>query len=271
MFRLGEQIASEEDSRVAQLRAKLNAFYAAPGEYSAFLEPNWKPEYWSPIKRSALECVARTGRCRMLEIGAGRTSFGSYLSDARNQVEYHAQDITPANRAHLAAQASTVHITDISSITDKYDIIFSTFAWEHISSPRKTMRHLMALLNPGGTVFIASPRYDFPFYLSPSARHLSRTRKTAIAIWLLCKRARVLLGGHADFLIHLDPAALSGRWFRDADAIHWASLWDLKREFADKYEIKRIRIPATGLPGRFWEKYLLLFVAITPRPDETAR
>ena len=265
MFFIRDQFALEEDRRVAQLRTKLDAFYGSPEEYSAFLEPNWKPEYWAPIKQSALERVSKTGRCRILEIGAGCTSFGSYLGELREQVEFHVQDVTPANKAHLATQADAVNVVDVLSISDKYDIIFSTFVWEHVSSPRQTMSHLMTPLNPGGSIFVASPRYDFPFYLSPSARHLTRARKTAIAIWLLWRRTRVLLGGRADFLIHLDPAVLRSRWFRDADAIHWVSLWDLKREFAEGHEIKRIRIPANGILGRFWEKYLLLFVAITPR------
>ena len=271
MIFFSDQFAMEEDRRVALLRAKLDAFYESPGEYSAFLEPNWKPEYWAPIRQSALAHVSKTGRCRILEIGAGCTSFGSYLSELREQVEFHVQDVTPANQAHLSTQADAVHVVDVLSISDKYDIVFSTFVWEHVSSPRQTMNHLMTLLNPGGSIFVASPRYDFPFYLSPSARHLTRARKTAIAIWLLWRRARVLLGGRADFLIHLDPAVLRSRWFRDADAIHWVSLWDLKKEFAEGYQIERIRIPATGMLGRFWEKYLLLFVAITPRGGDPGR
>jgi SAM-dependent methyltransferase len=259
------QFASGEDERVVQLSVKLSAFYGSPGEYSAFLEPNWKPEYWAPIKQSALERVNKTGQCRILEIGAGCTSFGSYLGNLRARVEFHAQDITPANQPHLATQADAVFIADVRSITDKYDIIFSTFAWEHLCNPKKTMHHLTTLLKPDGSIFVASPRYDFPFYLSPSARHLTRGRKVAIAIWVLWRRVRVLLGGRADFLIHLDPAVLRSRWFRDSDAVHWVSLWDLKREFAEHYEIKRIRISANGVLGRFWEKYLLLFVVITPR------
>jgi len=265
MFWFTDQFASEEDRRVVQLRIKLDAFYASPGEYSAFLEANWKPEYWDPIKQRALTHITKTGRCRILEIGAGCTSFGSYLGELRDRVEFHAQDVTPANQGYLATQADAVHIADVLSIRDKYDVIFSTFTWEHVSGPKRTLKHLTTLLNPGGSIFIASPRYDFPFYLSPSARHLTRARKTAIAIWLLWRRVRVLLGGRADFLIHLDPAVLRSRWFRDADAIHWVSLWDLKSEFSEGHEIRRIRIPAKGVLGRFWEKYLLLFVMITPR------
>jgi SAM-dependent methyltransferase len=266
-----EGFASEDAPAVARLRQRLDAFYAAPGEYDAFAEPNWKPEYWSHIRQAALARIADKGRCRILEIGAGRTSFGRYLAELRPQVEFHAQDVTAANRAYLEAQADAVHIADATEVGGTYDIVFSTFAWEHISSPRRTMLHLLGRLEPGGCVFVASPRYDFPGYLSPSARHLPRTQRVAIAAWLAWRRLRVILGARADFLVHIDPAVLRGRWFRDADAVHWVSLWDLERELGDGHEIRRIRIPATGLRGWFWEKYLLLFVSITPKTGGASR
>lgn len=262
------QFGTEADPSVLQLRRRLDGFYAAPGDYSAFMESNWKPEYWGPVKDCVEGHIARNGGCRVLEVGAGRTSFGTYLGDARERVEFHAQDVTPANRAHLESQADEVYIGDVLDIRQKYDAVFSTFVWEHMSNPRQTLCHLIGLLNPGGKIFIASPRYDFPGYLSPSAKHLGLAERGVVALWLAWRRVRVALGGRADFLIHLDPAVLRGRWFRDADAIHWVSLSDLESEFSGACEIDRIRIPATGLLGRFWEKYLLLFVAITPKGGE---
>jgi SAM-dependent methyltransferase len=134
--------------------------------------------------------------------------------------------------------------------------------WEHITNPCSVIEHLINILNPGGSIFIASPRYDFPFYLSPSAKHLSVVNKIRIGIWLQWRRLLVLFGDSPDFLIHCDPAVFHLPWFRDADAVHWVSLWDLKRFLPKNLQIERLHIPVKGFRSRIWENFLLLFVRI---------
>jgi hypothetical protein len=134
--------------------------------------------------------------------------------------------------------------------------------YEHMTRPKANLQHQLAMLKPNGSIFLASPRYDLPGYISPSARHLPRLRRLEIVLQLMLRRMRVLCGGSADFLIHLEPAALHGPWFRDADAVHWVSVWDLKRWLPDDAVIRPIRISAAGLRGRFWARFLLLFVRI---------
>jgi hypothetical protein len=83
-----------------------------------------------------------------------------------------------------------------------------------------------------------------------------------LATQLMLRRLRVILGGPPAFLIHFEPTAFHGPWFRDADAVHWLSLWDLKRWLPDNAAIFAVRISAAGLRGRFWAHFLLLFVRI---------
>lgn len=253
---------TEDDFRVLDLRKRLDNFYASTKEYTAFHEPNLKPEYWQPIKAAAMECLASKGQCRILEFGAGCTGFGTYIKDIRNRVIFDVQDVTAANKHYLSSQADEVHICDVREVQNKYDIIFSTFVWEHVTTPKSVIAHLLNLLNPEGRIFIASPRYDFPFYLSPSAKHLSAFKRVKLSIWLMYRRLLVMLGNRPKFLIHLDPALFYGPWFRDADAIHWVSLWDLKRYLPKGVELRRLHIPAGGLKGRIWEKFCLLFIEI---------
>jgi hypothetical protein len=97
-------------------------------------------------------------------------------------------------------------------------------------------------------------------------RHYGALRRLAISLWLPWRRLRVMLGGRPRFYIHVDPAVLHVPWFRDADAIHWASWWDLKRHVADRaaqgYSVRRLRLPVSGAMRKVWEKYLLLFARI---------
>jgi SAM-dependent methyltransferase len=262
---LGTLFVSERDPRCRHLRRRLHAFYAECEGYEAFESVNWKPEFWAPI-RADIEQVAAKRQCRVLEVGAGRTGFAGYLGeDLRRRVFFAAQDVTNRNAEHLSSVADRTYIGEITAIRERYDVVFGTFMFEHLTCPEAALRHLLAILNPGGILFIACPRYDFPFYISPSARHLSPPRQLAIGVWLMLKRLRVLCGGEPQFLIHLDPAVFHRPWFRDADAVHWVSLWDLKRVLSKVAVIARLRLSATGLRARFWAHFLLMFVRITPR------
>lgn len=257
-----KNFGNEDNTKVIELRQDLDSFYSKTQEYTPFHESNSKPEFWQPIKANAQEILERTGSCRILEIGAGCTGFADYLQDLRKLVIFDTQDVTPSNKDYLLNNSDNIYIGDICDIQNKYDIIFSTFVWEHISNPRTVINHLLNLLNPGGSLFIVSPRYDFPFYLSPSAKHLSFFQRLRISIWLQWRRLLVLNGGSPDFLLHFDPALFHCPWFRDADAIHWVSLWDLKNHLPKNIQLERLRIPVTGFRSKIWENFLLLFVRI---------
>ena len=252
----------ESDIRAGSLPARMAEFYRSTPDYDAFKEPTSRPEFWDPVVSAIARIANRGETCRVLEFGAGRTGFGRYLGPLRKQVRFDVQDITDRNRGYLASEADNVHIGDIFALEGPYDVIFSTFAWEHVSRPRAILDHLLRMLTPLGVLFLASPRYDFPGYLSPSAKRYSRMARGGIAVWLVWRRLRSLVSGHSAFLLHVEPAALHGTWFRDADAIHWVSLLDLQAGLEKQWDIRRIRIPAFGLAGRFWEKFLLMFVAI---------
>lgn len=262
-LRISRAFCTEDDRRAIGLQARLARFYDTTKDYDAFQEPNYKPDFWTPIREEVRRVVARSSRCVVLEFGAGKTRFGDFLEELRASTEFHVQDVTAQNRRHLESQADEVHIGSVQDLRGRYDVIFSTFVWEHLIRPRATLAHLLRLLNPGGTLFIASPRYDFPFYLSPSIRHLPRAARFQIALWLLWKRVRVVVRRRPAFLLHCDPAMFHLPWFRDADAIHWVSLFDLACALGSEWDIERIRIPSSGLRGWFWSTYLLLFVSIT--------
>ncbi|AFY68659.1 hypothetical protein Pse7367_0348 [Thalassoporum mexicanum PCC 7367] len=264
--------STEEDPRTQELRSRLDSFYAETSDYTAFHESNWQPVYWQPIAERAVNLLQSKGDCRILEFGAGRTGFGKYLqeylqkadiaADLSDRLTFDTQDVTPQNQDYLATQASQVYIGDLLEVTQKYDLIFSTFVWEHLTTPKAILDHLISLLNPQGSIFLISPRYDLPFYLSPSCRHLSKGDRLKLSLWLSLKRLLTLLGQKPSFLIHLDPVLFHQKWFRDADAIHWVSLWDLLSYLPSNMQITKHKIEAGGLKGKIWADYCVMFVQI---------
>lgn len=260
----------EDNPRVAQLQARLKTFYDTTRDYEAFAESNWKPDFWLPIRDAVQRLVAESGQCSVLEFGAGRTSFGEFLGPLRLSVKFDVQDVTDLNVEHLSRQADEVHLCSLREIHKRYDVIFSTFVWEHLTEPRASLNHLLSLLTDRGVLFLASPRYDFPCYLSPSIRHRLAVQRARVALWLLWRRLLTRFSRGADFLLHIDPAVFHRPWFRDADAIHWVSRWDLVCSVPDGWTVRDIRISSNGAWHWFWSRFLLLFVVIYRRERAAA-
>ena len=253
---------AHSDNDIEALHSRMKNFYDSVDNYSAFQEPNSMPEYWQPIREVIQQCIKRKGYCKVLEFGAGMTGFSKYLGDIRSKITFDVQDITDANQDYLLSVADNVYIGDITQIKEYYDIIFSTFVWEHLSQPKQTLDFILQRLNSDGSIFLASPRYDLPFYFPPSGKHLSLPKKVITSIWLLGQRVKTHVARRPQFLIHMDPACLHVNWFRDADAIHWASIYDLTYALPKKFSVTRLRLQSTGIKGLIWEKACLLFVRI---------
>ena len=258
-------LTHEQDPRVATLRQALDEFYAKPSSYSDFeVAVNHKPEYWCHVLDAVRERAATLPEgepVRVLEFGAGRTGFASFLGPLRSRVHFTTQDVTHANEDHLRSQADTVHIGDVAALAGPFDVIFSTFVWEHITNPAATYAHLLGVLRPGGCLIIACPRYDVPLYIPPSARHYSRLGQLRVAAWLVRRRLAAIAGGPARFWIHTDPAVLRvADWFRDSDAIHWVSRADFTKAAPPEYRVRRLRARIAGLKGMIFNHLLLAFV-----------
>ena len=149
-------------------------------------------------------------------------------------------------------------------MTGQFDIIFSTFVWEHIAEPQATLDYLLERLAPGGSLFLFSPRYDVPGYVPPALRHLPRFYSLWLSLWLQVTRLSTLLGGRAKFWIVTDPALFHVTpWFRDADAVHLVSRHDLTLYLKDKNVTIKDCWPAlSGVKARLLERFLKLCVEI---------
>jgi SAM-dependent methyltransferase len=261
----------ESDPEVGDLRRAMDAFYSRPVGYIAFEAPSQQAPFWAPIITDIAQRISQSSSCRILEFGAGRTGFPGHLGELRGQVHVSAQDVTSSNIEYLHSCCDQVFIGDINQVEGQFDVIFSTFVWEHMTSPAASLQHLQRLLAPGGTLYIASPRYDCCFYVPPSARNYSFSTQFRLSVMLVLRRLAVRLGGPPDFLIHTDPAVLKMPWYRDADAVHWVSRGDIRRAVGAGWDIEDIPMQVNGLRAMVWIHFMLLFVRIRAvagnRPD----
>ncbi len=108
------------------------------------------------------------------------------------------------------------------------DLIFSTHCVEHVARPEALLHTCISLLKPGGALLLFAPRYDLPFYLSPSSVNLRPVSRLLLGLRLLLIRWFSRLRGKPAFVIDIAPACLDRPFVRDADAIHWVSEHDLK-------------------------------------------
>ncbi|MGL6096518.1 MAG: class I SAM-dependent methyltransferase [Fimbriiglobus sp.] len=232
---------------IRELRARLDQFYASVDGYTAFEHtPNRDPLYGYLCQR--LRGLGAGGRTpRVLELGAGRTGFPEYLRQAGLAVDFTAQDVTPKNRDHLAAACQAVVVGDIADVPGEFDLILSTYVFEHVASPRQFLEAVDRRLAPGGSHVVVCPRYDAPGYVCPSLRHHGPARRAAFAVLLAASRVLTAIDRRPRFWVNPDPAMFHQPWFRDADAIHIVSQLDVEAwHRAQGYRVVPTRLPSRG-------------------------
>jgi len=254
---------NEDDPASVALRTRMDRFYQTTPDYVAFQSTNELPDQWNHVRAAIFSRLEQQPTCRILEIGCGRTGFSDFVKDIRSSIHYTAQDVTRTNEAHLREVADTVHFGSISELKGEFDVIFSTFAFEHISDPRQTLEKLFGMLTKNGKLFLFCPRYDMPFYISHSADHYGLAKRLGISVLLLMARVWALLTRKPLFLIHTDPAVFHLPLSRDRDAIHWVSLWDLRMFFRNRGIVSKLPLPSGGVKDWIVKKLLQVNVVIT--------
>ncbi|HTN93490.1 MAG TPA: methyltransferase domain-containing protein [Gallionella sp.] len=222
-----------DEKSLRHIKSRLDEFYRTVSDYSAFSTPSDQINCWTHIAEHIRKLSATGKVVTILEVGAGRSGFGNFISaqGLRKFCIWTAQDVTRQNSEWLEKNADKVVFGDIesASIDVTYDIVFSTFVLEHVVNPLAHLDRLASLVQPShGTIFIFSPRYDFPGYLSPSSRHLAKGIRFKFMLFSSMARIKTIFTKQPAFLIQTDLAAFHQPFFTDADAVHWVSLYDLK-------------------------------------------
>jgi len=186
--------------QLSQLEDRMQAYYAAVPDYPAFYTPSDHPLEW----RHVLSEVIRTNSAQpvaIMEFGSGRSGFPSWLrqklgSDSTTSVSITCQDVTATNQTYLQQVADQVLIGPLEQgmlPADRFDIIFSTHCFEHVVRPEALLHTCLTFLKPGGKLFLFAPRYDLPFYLSPSSINLAPIARLLLSLRLLLIRLFTVL------------------------------------------------------------------------------
>jgi len=253
---------SGDEPSVVEMKRRLEEFYSTTTTYDAF---NSTPEHSGYYAR-IVPIIDELSKCRsvvhVLELGSGRSTLADHLGERRAAVHVTAQDITASNELYLRQRCDDVFIGDIEKLVGPYDVVFSLFVLEHVSAPEVWLSHIDRILAPGGYHVVVCPRYDVLGYTCPSLRHLSLTKRWATALQLMSSRLAVLMGGAPTFWVNTDPAVFHTVWYRDADAVHLVSKWDVDRWHSERgYGIRSIRLSNNIFVLRNWVLKNLLTVS----------
>ena len=247
----------EIQERLISLRNQLDDFYTTTTQYIAFNTTTDHSGLHEVIRPIVEKIIAEKGSARVLELGAGRTGYLKSLGSLRDKVTFDVQDITPANREYLQENADHVFICDIGKIDGQYDLIFSFYVFEHVTNPTAFLKEVDRLIAPHGWHFLVCPRYDAPGYLCPSLRHLRGIRRLKLQLQLPLSRLAARIDKRPRFWINSDPALFHGPWYRDADAVHIVSSYDLAQWHASHgYRIENVRLQSAS--WKDWVRHNLL-------------
>lgn len=264
---LGVPVVSNPTSihpAVMDMRRRLDRFYASTNTYPAFQQAWVRDNLYDLVADFVDHFMKSKGRLRVLELGAGTTGYPDYLKRRGIEAAFDAQDVTSLNVDYLRLRCREVFICDIAEIptSGHYDIVISTFVFEHVSNPSEFLEHVDRLLAPGGWHLLFCPRYDLPGYLCPSLRHLSPIKQKAMMMWLSGSRLMAWLDRRPRFWVNCEPSVLHGPWFRDADAVHLVSRMDVERwHRTHGFEVRRLYPPYRGLAGLILHRLLTLNLA----------
>lgn len=231
-----------DEQEAGQLAGRLRGFYATTDDYVAFHAPSNQTLLWGHLS-AALEDVARRKpgrRIRVLEAGAGKSGLAEFLVTQgwRGRVELHAQDVTAQNKLWLEERFDGLTVGEIDEVSSVFDLIVSSYVFEHVTDPRAFLDSLWSKLAPGGVIMMTCPRYDAPFYLPPSVDHVAAPAKLALACHVVWRRLVTLLTHQPAWLVLKDPAVFHLPFFRDRDAVHWVSWFDIRAHWPQATRLK---------------------------------
>lgn len=256
-----------------EIRFKLDQFYQSVPDYLAFQEISDQSLCWELIVSTIDSKNARDQSIRILEVGAGCSGFSLFLKNKsiRHLIHYTAQDVTDQNVDWLSTQADEIVLGDVTTIAadQRFDIIFSTYVFEHVTNPSTHLSTIVKLLKSGGSLFIFCPRYDIPGYLCPSSRHLGLFKQIEFGLRSTWARINSLVQKQPSFLIQTDLAAFYGPFFKDSDAVHWVSLLDIllwgKKHQLFTRSIRLVSWNETGFKNWIVKRWLTCAVQLQKR------
>lgn len=168
-----------------------------------------------PPLRSVVDCSFRhiaatdSRECRLLDVGCGNGSYLVLAQQAGWKVE--GLDFDPAAVRTCLAAGLNVTVGGIEVLqgrSNQYDAITLSHVIEHVHDPARLLNQALALLKPGGMLWLATPNIDslLSAQYGPYWRGLEPPRHLVL---FNCDSLRILLhqAGFSEIRQHYDMAA----------------------------------------------------------------
>ena len=187
----------------------------------------------------------------VLDLACGTAEMGNVIGKRANYVGIDISEIGIRMAREYMKETSKITLMkcDVNMLPFKdnsFDVIFSTYSFEHFLNPSKVLRESKRVLKEGGRLFILSPAYDNPFFNPPSISfssiaHLSFGKKIASRKFreLIChfinrvkylvrqtiKQAKLFLNkDYFVFEIIKNPRVLKNDYSPDMDVVYVVSI-----------------------------------------------
>jgi SAM-dependent methyltransferase len=265
--------ADEIDS----LERRLFDFYASAEDYFAQPETQEGSRFHKALLPLLRALAGERGSLSLLEVGAGRSALPRWLRSLDLGVPLHiaVQDVTPINEAHLRAAADEVLIgpLDRHGLASRFDLVLSTFVYEHVARPRQFLDQCLLALRPDGKLVLFSPKYVLPGYVPPSLRHLPLAQRHLATLRSSLRALWSRLSGRPAFLVVRCPAVFEGTWFRDADAVHLVHPIDARLHLRNRAEADALQVDVLSFKDWRWQRAALhaqVFTKLSAAPKQPA-
>lgn len=129
-------------------------FESAAGMAAANNYADWTFSLFAPYVRGAV-----------LEVGCGVGTFTQRLAASPAVTRLLSIDISTSAvqrcRASVPDPAIEIKLADVREVDEAFDLVVCMNVLEHIEDDLGALRHMLALLKPGGTLFLLVPSHQF--------------------------------------------------------------------------------------------------------------
>jgi SAM-dependent methyltransferase len=262
--------AASGDRRLRDLQERMVRFYEKHLPYYRDAAEGDKSFIYEPILHHIKARYASLSRpVRVLELGAGRTSFVDFLnrSSEADIVEYVAHDINDTNVEFYIENGIEFVCGGWPEVRARgqFDLCFSTAVFEHLVEPHRFLQGITEALSPGGDAIIFCPKYGVPGYVPPAIRWLPWIDQQLVTLFLFFSNLWVRATGIPNFWICVEPAVFKKPWRRDFDAVHMVSFADLKAALKKQFELRRFPLHRSSVRMRLLHRIIHLSVIIRKR------